>query len=356
MLVYLPIEAYEERYTAQLDRWMKIEFDKNNIDYITVYGDILSNTIDEGQVLDGTGRPYYCLTQMSKVMKLMKENKIKSGDKIFTTDIWLHGLEAIPYAATIQKKNIDIYACNLAGTFENYDFLNLTGMTSWGQYLEKSWFAFCKKVFFGSETLRMMAIRNRMMTVGKSTVTGLAFNSEDVYNTIGIHPKEKKDIVIFPHRWDVEKRPEIFLKVAKKVHNINPNIKFVITTGRKDLRGTASIDEAIRLQKQGIVDIKFALSKSKYYELLADAKIVFSSALQDTIGNAMMEAITHGCTPVATDEVSYHEYLPQNFLWYNIDEAIEMIFKYIEKPINCRQYIKKYDNSIHNMLNEMELV
>lgn len=362
MLIYLPLEKYEERYTAQLDHWVQMELDKHEIDYVPVYGEQLTETIDDGQVLDGCGRPHYALTQMAQIMRMMRRDEIKSGDKIFSMDIWTHGLEALPYAATVQKKKIDMYHFNCAGSFEFNDFINLTRMTPWAHYQEKAWFAACKKVFFAADTLRQMAYQENMFDdcPEKAVLTGLAFNSQDVYNTIPerFHREFKEDIVVFPHRWDDEKRPWRFLEVAKKVKKEYPDARFVITTGRKGLTGTAPVGEALQLQKEGVVEIKTNLPKVEYYKLLAKSKIIFSSALQDTVGNCLLEAITHGCTPVVTNRVSYHEYLPNNFLYKDIDmnQAVDMVIEYLDHPVDCFEFIQKYDNSIKNMLKEMELI
>lgn len=369
MLVNLPIEPYEERYTAQLNRWVEMELEKHGIEYVTVEGERLTERIDEGQVLDATGRPYYSLIQMAKVMKMMRNGEIKSGDKIFTTDIWIMGLEALKYAATIQKKDIDLYGFNCAGTFEFHDFLNITGMTPWGHYLEKCWFAQAKKIFFAADTLRQMAYQADMFDDrnDKAVLTGLAFNSTDVYNTIPEHChrelNEKENIVVFPHRWDDEKRPWWFLDIAERVKKEFPDARFIITTGRKTLSGTAPVRKAFELEAQGIVEIKTDLPKIEYYKLLARSKVIFSSALQDTVGNCMLEAITHGCTPVATSRVSYHEYLPDQFL-YNEHASLEagkrqaadMVIEYLDHPVDCFEFIEKYDHSIENMLREMELI
>lgn len=363
-LIYLPLEKYDERYTRQLDSWIITELEKHEIDYMPVYGEQLTTTIEEGQVLDGCGRPYYALTQMSKVMKMMHNGEIKSEDKIFSMDVWTHGLEALPYAATVQKKNIDMYHFNCAGSFEFNDFINLTGMTPWAHYQEKAWFAACKKVFFAADTLRQMAYQADMFDDrnDKAVLTGLAFNSTDVYNTIPEEShrdlSEKEPIVVFPHRWDDEKRPWRFLNVACKVKREYPDARFVITTGRKQLTGTAPVGEALKLQKEGIVEIKTNLPKMEYYKLLAKSKVIFSSALQDTVGNCMLEAIVHKCTPVATDRVSYSEYLPNDFLYHdtNLDQATDMIIEYLDHPVDCFEFIQKYDSSIENMLHEMELL
>lgn len=361
MLVNLPVEPYEERYTAQLNHWVEMELEKHNIDYVTIEGERLTGRIDEGQVLDATGRPYYSLTQMAKVMKMMRNGEIKSGDKFFTTDIWIMGLESLKYAATMQNKNIDLYGFNCAGTFEFHDFLNITGMTPWGHYLEKCWFTQAKKIFFAADTLRQMAYQADMFNNrNKAVLTGLAFNSTDVYNTIPerFHRDFKENIVVFPHRWDNEKRPWRFLEVAQKVKKEFPDARFVITTGRKELTGTAPVHEALEMEKKGIIEIKTDLPKVEYYKLLAKSSVIFSSALQDTVGNCMLEAITHGCTPVATDKVSYHEYLPNDFLYSdnNLNQAADMIIEYLDHPVDCFQFIEKYDHSIENMLREMELI
>lgn len=373
MLVNLPIEPYEERYTAQLNRWVEMELEKHDIKYVTVEGERLTSRIDEGQVLDATGRPYYSLTQMAKVMKMMRNGEIKSGDKVFTTDIWIMGLEALKYAATIQKKDIDLYGFNCAGTFEFNDFLYRTGMAPWGHYLEKCWFAQAKKIFFAADTLRQMAYQADMFDdcEHKAVLTGLAFNSTDVYNTIPeqYHKEldEKEPIIVFPHRWDNEKRPWKFLELAEKVKAEYPDARFVITTGRKTLSGTAPICQALKLQKEGIVEIKTDLPKVEYYKLLAKSSVIFSSALQDTVGNCMLEAITHGCTPVATDRVSYHEFLPKEFLYHEETKypypdngmhegPADMVMEYLDHPVDCFEFIEKYDHSIENMLKEMELI
>ena len=356
-LIYLPIESYDERYTRQLDSWVQLELDKHEIDYIPVYGEQLTETIDDGQVLDGCGRPHYALTQIAQIMKMLRRGEIKSGDKIFSMDVWTHGLEAIPYAATVQKKNIDMYHFNCAGSFEKNDFINLTGMTPWAHYQEKAWFAACKKVFFAADTLRQMAYAQNMFDGqnDKAVLTGLAFNSTDVYNTINEH-LEKENIIVFPHRYDIEKRPQNFLTIAASVKKERPEVRFIITTGRKIFSGTASVQQALQAQKDGIIEIYAGLSKIDYYKLLSKSSIVFSSAQQDTIGNAILESITHGCTPVVNDDVSYGEYLPKQFIYKNLNAAEELIYQYLDSPIDAFKYIERYDHSIENMLREMDLI
>lgn len=360
-LWYLPIEPYEERYTHQLDDWVTSKLEEKGIDYIKVNGKTPTNTIQHGQVLDAIGRPFWCLEQAKLLLQEINNGTVKRGDKIFTMDMWQFGIETIAYASQQLGLDLEFYGFNCAGSFEYYDFINLTGIGKWGQHLERAWFEFYTKVFFASEKLQNMALNAGMFSdKRKAVVTGLAFNSQYVLNVVGMPNNDKafnslhkSKTVVFPHRYDFEKNPDVFCDVVEKFGGIGVN--FVLTTGRKTLTGTANYLKAQSLESKGKLKIYSGLSKMDYYNLLLNSMIVFSSAKQDTIGNAILEAITLGCTPVVNTGVSYEEFLPYKYLYTDgcVDEACDLILKYINKPSNAYSNIKRYDKSIDNMIKEM---
>ena len=363
MLWYLPIEPYEERYTKQLDDWVTEKLEKKGIKYqkVTVSGFNSPTTVNRGQVLDAIGRPAWCLQQTQTLLKAMASGQIQKGDKIFTMDIWQFGLETVAYASQQLGLDLEFYGFNCAGSFEWYDFINLTGIGKWGQHLERAWFEFYTKVFFASEKLRNMAFNANMFTdKRKAVITGLAFNSKYVLDTVrmpsndkAFSPLHKSKTVIFPHRYDFEKNPDVFCDVVEKLSD--QGINFAITTGRKSITGTANYKRALKLQEEKKLTIYTDLPKTQYYQLLLNSMIVFSSAKQDTIGNCILESITLGCTPVVNTGVSYEEFLPKKYIYTDgcIDEACNLILKYINEPSNAFSYIKRYDKSIDNMLKEM---
>jgi len=73
-LWYCGLEPYNARYTLQLTDWNTEVFDRRGIDYVIVPGDTLddSKAIVTGQVLDAHGRSYYSLSQMMRLVKLMR--------------------------------------------------------------------------------------------------------------------------------------------------------------------------------------------------------------------------------------------------------------------------------------------
>lgn len=359
---YLPIEPYEERYTHQLDDWVVQKLKEKEINFIRVEGSQKNpNLIEHGQVLDVIGRPIWCLEQAKQLLEAISTEKVRHGDKIFTMDIWQFGMEAVAYASQQLGLDLEFYGFNCAGSFEYYDFINLTGIGQWGQHLERAWFEFYTKVFFASEKLRNMAFNAGMFSdKRKAILTGLAFNSQYVLNTVGMPNNDrafsslhKSKTVVFPHRYDFEKNPDVYCDVVEKLSG--KGIDFILTTGRKKLTGTANYHRANKLASEGKIHIYEGLSKIDYYNLLLNSMVVFSSAKQDTIGNCILEAITLGCTPVVNTGVSYEEFLPRKYLYTDgcIDEACDLIIKYINEPSNAYSYIKRFDKSIDNMIKEM---
>jgi len=96
--------------------------------------------------------------------------------------------------------------------------------------------------------------------------------------------------------------------------------------------------------------------KKQYYEILAKSKVIFSAALQDTVGNAMFEAINLGNTPVVP-EGQYDEYIPPEFRYERYDryEAKELIEHYLkdENHQQVPEITKWYNQSTEKMINVM---
>ena len=92
----------------------------------------------------------------------------------------------------------------------------------------------------------------------------------------------KENLIVFPHRLDGEKHPEVFDELARNLKKELPGWWFVKT---KDVCKT----------------------KEDYYSLLGRAKIAVSCATQETFGYAMLEAAANGCYPITPDALSYAE-------------------------------------------------
>jgi glycosyltransferase involved in cell wall biosynthesis len=100
----------------------------------------------------------------------------------------------------------------------------------------------------------------------------------------GFTNKPKKDLIVFPHRIAPEKQVDIFRDLAKHL----PQYEFVVCQDQE-------------------------LTKEQYHNLLAEAKIVFSASLQETLGIGCYEGALLNAIPVVPDRLSYSEMYHDGF-------------------------------------------
>jgi hypothetical protein len=94
----------------------------------------------------------------------------------------------------------------------------------------------------------------------------------------------KRDLIVFPHRIAPEKQVNIFRDLAKNL----PEYDFVVCQDQ-------------------------SLTKTEYHNILAQAKIVFSASLQETLGIGCYEGALVDALPMVPDRLSYKEMYSDGF-------------------------------------------
>lgn len=346
-LWYLPLEQLDERYTGALYDHTIDDLEEKGINYEVIHGETLTTEVEAGQVLDAESRNYYAMSQIQELLKKVKTGEVTEGDVVFNQDFWHIGTSSLAYLRDLRDWDLPIYGFVCAGSFEKWDFVNLQGMTPWAKHLERMWGEIYEGLFVGNDRMRDMVL-NVVKNPDKVHVTGLPLSQEWIYDRVEPLPtEEKEDIIVFPHRWDKEKKPEKFNQLAAR---LGDQYRFVHTTGR-----TGSIGNGPK-PHENVEVIRNTDGKKQYYEILAKSKVIFSSALQDTIGNAMFEAINLGCTPVVPGG-QYDEYIPPRFRYsrYDLFEAQSLIEHYIqdENHVQVPEITETYNHSTERMLNIM---
>ncbi len=314
-LFFLPIEPYEERYTAQWYEWWADAFNNLGVDFEYVIGDRLTTKIETGQVLDVFGTHFYKFGQLETLMRLLNEGKIKDGDTIFLADLWFPGIEALAYIRNMTGIKFKIAGILHAGTWDQNDFTFKSGMRIWGKDFENSFLEFADKVYVATEYHKRLICSKNSVDKAKVYVMGLPFDSEEIIAQT--QKSTKENIVVFPHRLDDEKRPWLFDKLAYEFRK--SGWKFVKTK-------------------------EVCKTKKDYYELLAKSKIAVSFARQETFGYAMLEAVALGCVPVVPDRLSYQEIYPKNLQYADYIQAKKIIEELIKKDaiFNKNKILAKY--------------
>lgn len=296
-IINVPIEPYEERYTQQWYDWF--EYYLKDKDHITVLGEPLTDKVEVGSVLDVYGTHHYKYTQLAKIVKLIREGEIKTGDIIFFHDLWFPGLEGLAYIRDMSGINFQIRGVLHAGTWDENDFTFKNGMRYWGEHIENGWLAFVDKIYVGSQYHKDLIIQSQQVAEHKIKVTGLPFDSKEVCRIK--KGKGKENIIVFPHRLEEEKNPHLFDTLKKVLEPHLENWQFIKT---KDVCTT----------------------KEEYFELLSKAKIAVSFAEQETFGYAMLESISNHCVPVVPNQVSYSTMLLYEDYRYNsFDQCLSKI-------------------------------
>ncbi|GAV20486.1 glycosyl transferases group 1 [Mariprofundus micogutta] len=119
--------------------------------------------------------------------------------------------------------------------------------------------------------------------------------------------------LVWNHRWEYDKGPERLYLVLKELSRCRLDFQIHILGQqfRKRPDAFAMINNEFGEQ---ILSWGYIEDRNAYLQILQQSDIVFSTALHDFQGLAMLEAIAAGCVPVAPNRLAYPEYISTNLL------------------------------------------
>jgi len=321
-LWYLPLEHIDSRYTVLMDKQIRETLCQRGIEFEAIEGERLTDRIDNGAFLDSEDTNFFKASQIQNVARAFRSGRVHDGDKFFISDLWFPGLEAIPYMALFRKVHVEIWSIAHAGSWTDTDFVG--ELKDWVKFTEKGWFSLCSGVFVGSEFHRIDIVRKgRCSDIKKIHNTGLVFDTRDLLSQVP-PPFEKRDLVVMAGRLDDEKQPWLFDELASHF----PGVEFIKTYEK-------------------------GLSKLEYFKLLSQAKVIFSAALQENFGYAVLEAATFGVTPVVPDRLAYTNIWPSDCRYSDMKEAVRLTEKFLKRPLNVTCVAEYYNGSFLRMLKIM---
>ena len=327
MLINIPIESLEERYSAQWNTWFPDAF--ASLNYISIYPDKLTYPkIRFGEFLDVIGSNQFKCAQMQTLLAHFNEGAVKDGDILFFHDLWFPGLETFFYVRDALGIKFKIVGCLHAGTWDPWDYLSQKGMTRWAADIERNWLQEIDLVFTATQFHKDLITLERGgdRLYDKIVVTGFPIFEVESPQV------EKENIVVFPHRLAREKAPEAFDYLHEVLRDEMPDWQFLKT---KEVTKT----------------------KVEYYALLRKAKIAVSTAKQETWGIAQQEAVLAGCIPVVPNRLSYVEMYPSHYRYKDLEGAANLIRQYMcgsDLRSLQQRILFNGEGAIPNMLAEMD--
>jgi Glycosyltransferase len=354
-IIYFPLEPLKERYTWQLSLketgWLESRWIENGIDYLRIEGEALRNTIKDGSVLDANGRGYWATSQIQKFLKLLDEGDVTTDDVLFFDDFWHPGISALPYSFHLTGIKPKMYAFLYAQSVDQFDFTY--PMRHWMRHFEIGIGKILDGIFVTSTALRDLLIYAGIGTKDTIHITGLLYNSNEVKTHFPLKLPEKSKQVVYVSRWDVEKRPDVFLSIVDWVLLKRKDIKFVISTSFEKIRSNDPLLlDLLNTYLERYPDnltLRENQTKEEYYQNLLESKVQINTADQDWVSWTLLEATTCGCTPLYPNYLSFPEALDfiDVFLYQknNPVDAGEKIIRMIDSPstINFNWVYEKYD-------------
>lgn len=381
-IYYLPIEPLNERYTGWWYNYIPEQFKSCGSTVITIDGEALNTAVEIGTVLDAAGTNHYKASQIKKISELFFKNEIRDGDVFFVADIWYSGIEAIKYMADITKVKVKIFGVWHAGSITTEDFMQPSH--SWAKYFELGFLSICNGIFVGT-TYSKESIMYRLLPYVISDEEAKSIASKihaygmplDLSALKGIE-SPKQPIILFPNRFDIEKRPNIFLDAIEVIENsrgVGPNkydrtaFKFVFCTSREKFTSNQNwlikrlhyLGDSLKDHPIYGIDIYEGLSKEAYYKLMASASCVVSTTIEENFGYCLTEALALGTIPIMPNNFSHPEILDgkEEYLYNTFDELVEKIINIMDlwdnkktdyfntiKP-ELRDMVKPYQNTVY---------
>jgi len=142
-------------------------------------------------------------------------------------------------------------------------------------------------------------------------------------------------LVIWNHRWEFDKNPGDFFNALDVALSRGLDFRIALLGENFQTVPKAFISAKKRYGDR-IVQYGYVKSREEYYHWLSQGDIVISAATQENFGISMIEAVRHGCLPLAPNRLSYPEIIPEeghpDFIYDNqadlIDKLIFLIRNY----------------------------
>ena len=328
----VPIEPIDQRYTKQwYDNIPKLlkPYLKKGEKIVTLDGHVEETGTTSGAFLDFGKTNEYKATQVVEISQLFSAGKIKAGDKFLVTDAWNFAITPIKYMSDLLDIPVEIHGIWHAGAYDPSDILGLKMQKPWPHHVERSWYYASDYNYFGTHFHKNMFLENLKIPLydhDKAHQSGQPHDylKEEILSIP--KPKYRDNILVWPHRYNEDKQPDIIEDIKKRI----PEVEVIITQ-------------------------KHNFSKREYYELLCRSKMIFSCALHENLGISMMEAVLAGCIPLMPKRASYQEMYDKEFLYpsrwtesysayrFNKDEVANKIrtmmadYKNYEESIQAQQ-------------------
>ncbi|ESN94137.1 hypothetical protein HELRODRAFT_186042 [Helobdella robusta] len=185
----------------------------------------------------------------------------------------------------------------------------------------------------------------------KRILPDVIYEENDVVSSSNIlkkdNPSDKVSIdnsplkIVWPHRWEHDKNPQLFLKTLKSL--TFKGLNFDVYILGQSFSETDMFDDDKKVLERHIKHCGFVASKEDYFKILSTCDVVISTAVHEFFGVAMIEAAYLGCFPLVPNILVYPEIFPTECLYKNEVDLIGKLESFCQNPKAVRNSNVKID-------------
>jgi len=151
--------------------------------------------------------------------------------------------------------------------------------------------------------------------------------------------------VVWAHRWEHDKDPEMFMRVILELGCI-PNLKFSLSVLGQQVEAVRNEFELAEQKVKDCPNISIlnwggVESRTEFLKILRTADVAVSTARHEFYGLSMLEACTCGAFPLVPKRLSYPELFPAECMYTTERSLLKKLRHFIRHPEISRRKMKE---------------